>query len=113
MLMAATRPGVVWDTMVINSSTPNYSIPGGRAMHVQQPRYSKEEHARRGMEMYEQSVRAQVEAGNLGRIVAIDIETGDFAVGEDTLEASKAVLARRPQAQVWCVRIGHPAVHHF
>ena len=30
-------------------------------MHVQQPRYSKEEHARRGMEMYEQSVRAQVE----------------------------------------------------
>lgn len=45
-------------------------------MTVKQPRYSKEEFARRGDEIYESVVRPQVEAGNRGKIVAIDIETG-------------------------------------
>ena len=45
-------------------------------MAVRQPRYSKEEFAQRGDEIYFSQVRAQVEAGNHGKIVAIDIETG-------------------------------------
>jgi hypothetical protein len=36
-----------------------------------QPRYSKEEFARRGDELYETQVREQVEEGNDGKIVAI------------------------------------------
>jgi hypothetical protein len=47
-------------------------------MAAQQPRYSKEEFARRGDEIYESQVRQQVEEGNYGKIVAIDLETGDF-----------------------------------
>lgn len=39
-------------------------------MPVRQPRYSKEEIARRGDEIYEFQVRSQVEAANYGRIVA-------------------------------------------
>lgn len=78
-----------------------------------QPRYSKEEHARRGTDLYEQHVRPQVEAGNHGRVVAIDVDSGDFEVAEDTLTASQRLLARHPDGQIWCVRIGHPAVHHF
>ena len=50
-------------------------------MGTRQPRYSKEEFARRGQAIYEQKVRSQVEEGNRGRIVAIDIETGEFEVG--------------------------------
>lgn len=34
------------------------------------PRYSKEEFARRGHDIYEAQVRSQVEEGNYGRIVA-------------------------------------------
>ena len=45
-------------------------------MAVRQPRYSKEEFARIGDEIYESQIRHQVEAGNHGKIVAIDIETG-------------------------------------
>ena len=37
-------------------------------MTVRQPRYSKEEHARRGTEIYDRQVRPQVEAGNQGRV---------------------------------------------
>jgi hypothetical protein len=81
-------------------------------MRVRQPRYSKEEHARRGAECYEK-VRAQVERGNEGKIVALDIDTCAFEVAEDTVTASERLLARHPDAQIWCVRIGHRAVHHF
>jgi hypothetical protein len=41
-------------------------------MAVRQPRYSKEEFARRGDEIYENQVRSRVEEGNHGKIVAID-----------------------------------------
>ena len=80
---------------------------------MRKPRYSKEEHARRGAELYEQQIRPRVQKGNLGKIVAIDIETGAFEVAEDTLTASDRLLARYPDAQPWFVRIGHRAVHRF
>jgi hypothetical protein len=47
-------------------------------MTLRRPRYSAEEHARLGTETYERLVRPQVETGNLGRIVAIDVDTGGF-----------------------------------
>jgi hypothetical protein len=77
------------------------------------PRYSKEEFARRGNEIYESQVRSQVEEGNHGKIVAIDIETGVFEVAEDVVGASDKILAKCPDAQTWFIRIGHPAVYHF
>ena len=82
-------------------------------MTVQQPRYSKEEHARRGNEIYQRQVRPRVERGNKGKIVAIDIETGAFELAEDTLTASERLLTRYPDAQTWFVRIGYRAVHRF
>jgi hypothetical protein len=45
-------------------------------MTVRKPRYTKEEHARRGTTIYEEQVRPVVEAGNLGKIVAIDVDGG-------------------------------------
>lgn len=80
-------------------------------MTGRQPRYSKDEHARRGAEIYEQQVRAQVEAGNHGRVVAIDVDSGTFEIDADSLPAATRLLARVPDAQVWCVRIGYAAVH--
>lgn len=82
-------------------------------MTMRQPRYSKEEFFRRGNEIYERQVRPQVKAGNEGKIVVIDIETGMFEVTEDTLTASDHLLAWRPDAQTWFVRIGHRALHRF
>jgi hypothetical protein len=77
------------------------------------PRCSKEEFAQRGNEIYESQVRPQVEAGNHGKIVAIDIETGAFEVADDVVTASEHLLSRYPDAQTWFVRIGHRAVYHF
>jgi hypothetical protein len=80
-------------------------------MAVQQLRYSKEEFSRRGNEIYESQVRPQVEQGNHGKIVAIDIETGAFELAKDSLTASDQLLVQYPDAQIWFVRIGHRAVH--
>jgi hypothetical protein len=82
-------------------------------MTERRPRLSKEEHARLGTAIYEQRVRPQVEADNGGKIVAIDVETGAFEVAEDTLTASERLLTHYPDAQIWCVRIGHRGVHRF
>jgi len=82
-------------------------------MVVRQPRYSKQEFARRGHEIYDSQVRPQVEEGNHGKIVAIDIETGAFEVADDSLTAAKQLLIRFPDAQILGIRIGHRAVHRF
>jgi hypothetical protein len=79
-------------------------------MTMRQPRYSKEEFARRGNEIYESQVRSQVEPGNHGKIVAIDIETGAFEVADAPRIAVDRLYDRYPDAQPWVIRIGHRAV---
>lgn len=82
-------------------------------MTVRNPRYSKEEFARRGNELYESQVRPQVEEGNYGKIVAIDIETGAFEVADTPMLAVDRLYERKPNAQPWVIRIGHKAVFRF
>lgn len=78
-----------------------------------QPRYSKQEHARRGKEIYERDLRARLEPANEGKIVAIDVDTREFEVDKNVISATRRLLARLPDAEIWCVRIGHRAVHRF
>lgn len=82
-------------------------------MKVRQRRYRKEELAQRGQVLYESSIQQQVAAGNEGKIVAIDIETGDFEVDETVVSATNKLFERHPEAQPWIIRIGHRAVYHF
>jgi hypothetical protein len=84
-----------------------------KPMTIRQPRYSKEEFARRGNEIYERQVRQQVETGNRGKIVAIDIETGGFELAENTVTAVERLYQRYPDAQPWVIRIGYRAVYRF
>ena len=47
----------------------------------------KEEIPRLGKEIYQQEVRPQVEADHLGEVVAIDVESGSWAIDVEALEA--------------------------
>jgi hypothetical protein len=82
-------------------------------MAVRQRRYPKEELADRGQKLYEAGIRQQVEAGNQGKIVAIDIESGDFEVDDNVVPATNRLFERYPNAQPWVIRIGYRAVDHF
>ena len=77
-----------------------------------QPSLSAEETARHGDEICERQIRTQVETGNYGKVVAIDVETGAFALDETALAASRCLQAQQPSAEVWFVRVGHRALHH-
>jgi hypothetical protein len=78
-----------------------------------QPRYSKEEFARRGDEIYERDIRHLVEPKRNGEFVLIDIATGDYEVDADEMAASERLLSRLPNAQVWFRRIGKPYARRF
>lgn len=82
-------------------------------MAVRQPRYSKEEFAQRGDALYESQIRSQIEEGNSGKIVAIDLETGDFEMDASEIAACDRLEARHPEAQIWIVRIGSRHIRRF
>lgn len=82
-------------------------------MALQYPNDAAEDIARRGDEIYDQQVRAHVKAGNEGNVVAIDVETGAYAVGKTALAASKRLRSQHPEAEIWFVRIGHRALHRI
>ncbi len=75
-------------------------------MNAQQPRYSREETARRGQELYERAVRPLVESTHSGEYAAIDIETGIYELDKDDYSATEKLLSRQPGAEIWLVRVG-------
>ena len=79
-------------------------------MVKRQFRYSNDEAARRGTKLYETKIRPLVETGNLGRLVAIDIESGDYVVADERRDACQPLFDKNPDAEIWIVRIGHVAV---
>ena len=82
-------------------------------MAIRQPRYSKQEFAERGTELYENQIRSQIEDGNDGKIVAIDIETGAFELADTIVNATDRLFDRIPDAQPWVIRVGHRTVFRF
>lgn len=77
------------------------------------PRYSKEEFARRGDDIYERVIRPHLTVADEGKFVMIDIETGLYEIDDDEIAASDRLRARRPEAQMWMVRVGSRGVHRF
>jgi hypothetical protein len=82
-------------------------------MHSIQPRYSKEEFARRGEEIFERDVLPHLAADDEGRFVAIDIESGAFEIDADELAASDRLLSLAPRAQIWLRRVGSRHARRF
>ena len=77
-------------------------------------RRRSEEIARLGDEIYERDVRHEVEAEHHGEVVAIDVESGTWALGDTVIAARDRLRTERPDAiDVWLLRVGHRALHHF
>lgn len=77
---------------------------------------SDEEFARRGNAIFEERVRPHVdEDEEAHKFVAIDVETGAYAVHEDERTATKQLLKRQPEAKgrIWFRRVGSESAHHL
>ncbi|MDQ2733136.1 MAG: hypothetical protein M3Y56_15900 [Armatimonadota bacterium] len=77
------------------------------------PQFSGQEIASRGRELYEIAIRKDVETeDNIGKLVSIDIETGDYEVGtDDSVEAPRRLHEKHPGAAIYTLRIGYNAVY--
>jgi len=69
--------------------------------------------ARRGREIYSRKIRRKLGGERKGRVVAVDILTSDYQVADNAIMASRQLLARQPEAQIWLERIGFPALRRF
>lgn len=76
-------------------------------------RRTDEEARRLGDEIYERDIRPQVEATHYGKIVAIDVDSGDYAIGDTAVAAAERLLERRPDADPWAVRVGYRTLRSF
>lgn len=77
------------------------------------PRYSRDEVARRGDEIFEREVLPRLGLEDEGKFALIDIETGDYEVDRDEVTASDRLLARHPDAQVWTRQVGSRYARRF
>jgi hypothetical protein len=76
-------------------------------------RYSKEEIARLGEEVFQREIQSKLEGDDPRKFVLIDIESGDYETDLDELAAAARLRARRPDAQVWMRRIGSRLSRRF
>ena len=75
------------------------------------PTRPKDETARLGKEIYERDIRPLVEADHHGEVVAIDVDSGNWAIGDDRIAAVDRLRAQRPASHdIWCERVGHRAM---
>ena len=82
-------------------------------MATTERRYSKEEFARRGGTIYEKEIRPRLTRKEIGKFVAIDIETGGYEIAANEMKAGDKLLKRIPDAQIWMVRVGYRTVHRI
>jgi len=78
-------------------------------MQTRTPRHSKAEFKRRGEDIYERLVKPILQPEDKGKLVAIDIESGEFELARRGYDAAQQLFARIPDAQIWLARVGHPA----
>jgi hypothetical protein len=77
------------------------------------PRYTLDELARLGDAAYDREVAPRASADDLGRFVAIDVESGAYEIDADEVVATDRLLQRRPGAQCWLRRVGTRYAHTF
>lgn len=52
-------------------------------------------------------IRHLIEAGHHGQVVAIDVGSGSYALGENAIAESDGLREQHTGAQVWLMRAGH------
>lgn len=73
-----------------------------------------EETARRGDEIYERDIKPTLAEDQRGRCVAIDIDSGDWAIADEVLDAAEDLRERHPDASdVWLLRVGYRGLYGF
>ena len=67
----------------------------------------------KGKEIYETKIKRLVDPQEKGKLLVLDINTGDYVTGRDLGYITHELRERHPDAIIHTVRIGHPAVYRL
>jgi hypothetical protein len=73
--------------------------------------FDKQAFAREGKRIYQQKYAKKLESTERGRIIAIEIESGDCFMGDSTVEAILKAKEKYPDRIFYLMRVGYDAVH--
>lgn len=77
------------------------------------PGHTTEDIAQQGRELYERELRQEVEQEHSGRFLVVDVQSGDYEIADEDLDASERLLERRPDAMLYGLRIGEGAAYRI
>lgn len=61
----------------------------------------------RAMQLYRR-IRTTVETPeNIGKMIILDVDSGDYEIGDEMIEPSHRLQARHPGSILFCIRIGY------
>jgi len=76
-------------------------------------KYPLKEYARRADAIFDRRIEPLLTSKDKGKFVAIDVESGDFALASTRLLAFKRLRARLPDCLPFFMRVGYPAAVKF
>lgn len=79
-------------------------------MSAIQSLYTPDETVQMAEAIYRQQLSTQVEHVHKGQYIAIDVETGEYEIGDNYHVAAQTILTRKPSAAIGVLRIGYPTV---
>jgi len=71
----------------------------------------KEAFAEKAQAIYEQRYKEHLETTVRGKVVAIEVESGEAFLGRTALEAAMKARRKFPDRLFYFMRVGYPAVH--
>ena len=90
------------------------TIPTHGRRDAKPTRRPREEVARLGKEIYERDILPQIEADHFGEYVAIDVDSGNWAVADREIAALERLRTARASAvNVLMERVGYRALRSF
>ena len=66
-----------------------------------------------GRAIYKEEILPLLKADDKGKVVVIDVNSGDYEIDYDDAAAMFRLIERRPAAFTWSERVGYSAVHRM
>jgi hypothetical protein len=85
----------------------------GREESMPTTSYTPEEIVQRAQEIYEREIRPKVEASNKGKLLVINVETGEYEMDANDAAALERAKARFPNAERFALRVGFPTAYRL
>ena len=84
-------------------------MQGGKDMRAE-TELGPREVAARGEDWYERRLKQQVEPVHVGEFLVVDVNTGDYEIGKDYIQPTERLLAKRPGAVLYALRVGYRSI---